>query len=192
MVGRRINETVPKIPKSQLDDLIIKEFHEKGHGGVLWTASEIRTKVWMLTLLKVRKSFIRRCRGCQIYNKEKAEQLLGVHSDERLNPSFPFTNICLDLFGPFEVRDCFRKCTRRKINAVKYTCLFSRAVHLDVVTDCSTEDFLQIFRRFVALRGYPEVVHSDSGTQLVGANKQLQGNFKMMKQDVLEMEFSVK
>ena len=30
------------------------------------------------------------------------------------------------------------------------------------------------------------VVNSDSGTQLVGANKQLQGNFKMMKQDVLE------
>ena len=63
---------------------------------------------------------------------------------------------------------------------------------MDVVTDCSTEDFLQTFRRFVALRGYPEVVHSDSGTQLVGANKQLQGNFKMMKQDVLEKEFSVK
>ena len=94
---------------------------------------------------------------------------MGAHSDGRLNPSFPFTNICLDLFGPFEVRDCFRKCTRRKINAVIYTCLFSRAVHLDVVTDCSTEDFLQTFRRFVALRGYPEVVHSDSGTQLVGA-----------------------
>ena len=63
---------------------------------------------------------------------------------------------------------------------------------MDVVTDCSTEDFLQTFRRFVALRGFPEVVHSDSGTQLVGANKQLQGNFKMMKQDVLEKEFSVK
>ena len=153
-VGRRINETVPIIPKSQLGDLIIKEFHEKGHGGVRWTASKVRTKVWMLNLLKVIKSFIRRCPGCRIYNKEKAEQLMGAHSDERLNPSFPFTNICLDLFGPFEVRDCFRKCTRRKIDAVIYTCLFSRAVHLDVVTDCSTEDFLQTFRRFVALRGY--------------------------------------
>ena len=58
MVGRRINETVPIIPKSQLGDLIIKEFHEKGHGGVLWTASKVRTKVWILNLLKVIKSFI--------------------------------------------------------------------------------------------------------------------------------------
>ena len=65
-------------------------------------------------------------------------------------------------------------------------------MNLDVVTDCSTEEFLQTFKRFVALGEYPEVVHSNSGTQLVGANKQLQGNFKMLSQYVLENEFGLK
>ena len=117
---------------------------------------------------------------------------MEAHFNERLNPLYPFANSCLDLFGPFEVIDCFRKCTRRKFNAVIYTCFFSRAVHLDVVTDCSAYKFLQTFRRFVVLRGYPEVLHSDSGTQLVGTNKQLQGNFKLIKQDILEKEISFK
>ena len=66
MVGGRINEKFPIIPKSQLGDLIIKEFHEKGHGGVLWTASKVRTKVWMLNLLKVLKNIIRKCSGCRV------------------------------------------------------------------------------------------------------------------------------
>ena len=58
--------------------------------------------------------------------------------------------------------------------------------------DYSTKEFLQTFRRFVSLRGFPEVIHSDSGTQLVGANKALQGSFKIMNDDFLIKEFNFK
>ena len=64
-------------------------------------------------------------------------------------------------------------------------CLFSRAVYLDIVLNYSTEEFLQTFRRFVTIRGYPEVIQLDSGTQLVGANRQLQSVYRVLDPDIL-------
>ena len=192
MVGRRIEQTVPLVPKSQFVELLIKEAHEKGHGGVLCTASKVRTKVWVPYLLKLIKSVIKKCTGCKLFNKERAAQLMGSHTEERIKPSYPFANICIDLFGPYEVKDCFRKTIIKKVYAAIFTCLFSRAVYLDIVMDYSTEEFLQTFRRFVTIRGYPEVIYSDSGTQLVGANRQLQENSHVLSQKHLSEELAFK
>ena len=117
---------------------------------------------------------------------------MGSATEERLNPSLPFTNLCIDLFGPYNVRSNLKKTSHYKIYAAIFTCLFSREVHLDIVMDYSTKEFLQTFRRFVSLRGFPEVIHSDSGTQLVGANKALQDSFKIMNDDFLIKEFNFK
>ena len=191
-VGRRIQQTVPLIPKSQLVELLIKDALEMGHGGVLHTASKVRTKVWVFHLLKLVKYILKKCTGCKIFNKTRAVQLMGAHTDERTQLSYPFSSICVDLFGPYEVEDCFRKTTVRKIYAIIFTCLFSRAVYLDIVLSYSTEEFLQTFRRFVTIRGYPEVFHSDSGTQLVGANRQLQRVYRVLDPDILSKELLFK
>ena len=117
---------------------------------------------------------------------------MGSATEERLNPSLPFTNLCIDLFDPYNVRSNLKKTSHYKIYLAIFTCLFSRAVHLDIVMDYSTKEFLQTLRRFVSLRGFPEVIRSDSGTQLVGANKALQGSFKIMNDDFLIREFNFK
>ena len=49
----------------------------------------------------------------------------------------------------------------------------TRAVHLDLAPDYSTDKFLQVLRRFVSIRGYPAKIYSDNGSQLVAANKEL-------------------
>ena len=88
------------------------------------------------------------------------------------------------------VRSTLKKTSLYKIYAAIFTCLFSRAVHLDIVMDYSTKEFLQTVGRFVPLRGFPEVILSDSGTHVVGANKALQGRFKMMNEDSLITEIN--
>ncbi|KAK4290852.1 hypothetical protein Pmani_028375 [Petrolisthes manimaculis] len=45
--------------------------------------------------------------------------------------------------------------------------------YIDLAEGYSTEDFLTTFRRFVALRGFPRMIHSDGGSQLVAASKEL-------------------
>lgn len=98
---------------------------------------------------------------------------MGQLIPERLKPSPPFYHISLDLFGPFYVKDTVKRRTKRKVYGVIFNCLVCRAVHTDLTEGYSTEDFLTTFRRFVALRGFPKMVHSDGGSQLVAANKEL-------------------
>ena len=48
-------------------------------------------------------------------------------------------------------------------------CVVTRAVHLDIIEDYGADSFLQTLRRFVSLRGCPEVIHCDKGSQLQAA-----------------------
>jgi len=45
-----------------------------------------------------------------------------------------------------------------------------RAVHLEIVTSCSTDYFLLAFHHFICRRGRPSTVSTDNGTNFEGAN----------------------
>ncbi|XP_078051699.1 uncharacterized protein LOC144477832, partial [Augochlora pura] len=46
-----------------------------------------------------------------------------------------------------------------------------KVVHIEIVSDLTTEGFLGAFRRFIGRRAIPAHVYSDNGTNFVGANK---------------------
>ena len=54
-----------------------------------------------------------------------------------------------------------------------FTCLNTGAVYLERAVDYSTIEYIQLLRRFFAVRGYPHEMLSDSGSQLAGAEKEL-------------------
>lgn len=56
---------------------------------------------------------------------------------------------------------------------VIFTCLNSRAVHLDVAADCTTMEYMQVLRTVFALRGVPELMISDDDSQIVGTEREL-------------------
>ena len=89
-------------------------------------------------------------------------------------PPFQFTSC--DYFGPYKVKIGCNKTAKHY--GVIFTCLNTRAVHLELAVDCTTMEFLQVLRRFFAMRGYPKCMLSDNGRQLVGAVAELQ---KMVK-----------
>ena len=66
----------------------------------------------------------------------------------------------------FITRGEVNKRSRGKAFGLILTCAASRAVHVDLLVDYSTDGFLQGFRRFMALRGSPSNVYSDPGSQL--------------------------
>lgn len=74
---------------------------------------------------------------------------------ERLQPSPPFANIGVDFFGPFTIRGEVLKRVRGKCYGLIFVCFASRAVHIDLSKDYSTDSFLQIMRRFASVRGWP-------------------------------------
>ena len=91
----------------------------------------------------------------------------------------------LDLFGPYSCRGEVQKRTSGKVWGLIFTDLCSRAVHIEVACGYSTEDFLLAFTRFVSIRGYPEAVFSDPGSQLVGADNELKQAWDSVDKEVL-------
>ena len=86
-----------------------------------------------------------------------------------------FAETGLDFVGPFLIwRGHVRKPTLIKAYVCVFICAATKAVHLELCADLSTEEFLATLRRFCDRRGTPSVIRSDNGTNFVGAFNDVQ------------------
>ena len=76
----------------------------------------------------------------------------------------------VDYFGPFYVT--FRRTTEKRWGFL-FTCLTTRAVHVEVVPSMDTSFCVIGVERFVSRRGTPAMIWSDNGTNFIGAEKEL-------------------
>lgn len=72
---------------------------------------------------------------------------------EQLQQSPSFSNMGVDFFGPFIIRGEVQKRVCGKCYGVFFVCFASRAVHVDVSKDYSTDSFLQVMMQFASIRG---------------------------------------
>ena len=84
--------------------------------------------------------------------------------------SLPLVVIGVDCFGPFLVK---RGRSQVKRYCVLYTCLVTRAVHIEVAYSMDTDSVINLMRRFIARGGTPELMRTDNGTNFVGGNEVL-------------------
>ena len=63
-----------------------------------------------------------------------------------------------------------------------FTCTSTRAIHLEIVTDLSTETFLLAFRRFVSRKLLPVVMISDNASTYLAAAEELKTLFDSIKE----------
>ena len=82
----------------------------------------------------------------------------------------PFSNTGVDYFGPFQVP--IRRSTEKRWGFL-FTCLTTRAVHIELVPSLDTSSCVMGVERFIARRGTPKTILSDNGTNFVGAQKEL-------------------
>lgn len=158
--------------KHKLTDLIIRDMHLKHlHAGIQNLLSIIRLKFWIINGKNAVKRVIKSCLVCYRVNPKPGQFLMGSLPSERVNPSRPFSNCGVDYAGPIFVKEG----TLRRSKLVKtYICIFvcfaTRAVHIELVQDLTTNSFLNALKRFCARRGKPSNIHSDNGSNFVGAN----------------------
>ena len=98
---------------------------------------------------------------------------MGRLPNARLTQAPPFTYTMIDLFGPYAVRGEVQKRTSGKAYGVIFTDLVSRAVHIEAVYGYDTPSFLLALSRFASVRGWPQFIYSDPGSQLIGAEKEV-------------------
>jgi hypothetical protein len=146
--------------------------HQNGHLGVAATTAKTRVKYWIQRVHDLVKLVKLKCVTCREFESKTESQLMCELPTERLLPFTPaFYATSCDYFGPYSVK--VRRNKTAKHYGVLFTCLNTRAVHLELAVDCSAMEFTQVLRRFFALRGQPEKMLSDIGTQLVGAQSEL-------------------
>ncbi|XP_066911613.1 uncharacterized protein [Clytia hemisphaerica] len=113
---------------------------------------------------------------------------------ERLSVgSHAFENVGVDYFGPINVKQGRR--TRRTAGTAKrygalFTCMTTRALHLELAGDLSTDSFILALRRFRARRGNPKTIRSDNGTNFVGAEREIREALAKWDQKRIQDELS--
>jgi hypothetical protein len=83
----------------------------------------------------------------------------------------PFTNVGVDAFGPWTIvsRRTRGGYANSKRWAIMFTCLVTRAVHIELVEEMSSSAFINAVIRFTSVRGKVKLFRSDRGTNFVGA-----------------------
>ncbi len=163
---------------------IIRAFHEYlKHVDTEFLLIYIRQHFWITRGREAVKRVRRDCTICRRNRAKPGEQLMGDLPDSRLDSgSLPVTRTAVDLFGPFEVGLARNRTAKRW--GVQFTCMVARAVFLELVPSLSTNDFLLALRKFISLYRKPEVIHSDNGTNFVGAERELREAVEEMYHDL--------
>ncbi|XP_051167314.1 uncharacterized protein LOC127285375 [Leptopilina boulardi] len=109
----------------------------------------------------------------------ESNYIMGNLPTNRVSFSRPFLHIGVDFCGPFYTKE-FRLRNRTKVKTYVsvFVCFATKAVHLELVNDLSTEAFISCLKRFCSRRGIPKTIKSNNGTNFVGADNELKTLFQ--------------
>ena len=151
---------------------LVRHVHERtAHSGRGYVLAELRRKHWIVGATPLVKKIIRHCVACRRRDAQPCQQREADLPVDRVTPHEPaFTSIGVDYFGPFTVK---RGRGREKRYDCMFTCLTTRAVHIETADTMDTDTFLNCLYRFMARRGEPRLIRSDNGSNFVGAEREL-------------------
>lgn len=153
----------------------MKDYHQRIlHGGANLVLSQLRERFWILKGRPLVKKILKQCVICKKLWGKPSSQPFGPLPLERLTLSRPFDNVGVDFAGPLY---CFDHSNGEmsKTYFMIFTCAAIRSVHLELVTNMTTESCLMALRRFIARRGVPSVIFSDNARTFRRAALELEG-----------------
>ncbi|BET03158.1 Pao retrotransposon peptidase [Nesidiocoris tenuis] len=162
--------------KGKFIDMLIDQCHsDLLHAGPHLTMSRIHSRFWIPSLRARVRSRIRSCNVCFRTKPKPTQPKMASLPALRLQGFKAFRNVGLDFAGPFSITP-YRQRGQRKLTK-SYFCLFIcltvKAIHIELVSDLTTECFLAAFKRFLCRRGPCEELRSDGGLTFVGARRKL-------------------
>lgn len=178
--------------ENRLTFLIIDDFHKTlMHPGAQTLQNLLAQHFWILSPKRAIRAVISRCLKCFRANPKPAPApLMGNLPSYRVNQIKPFSIVCIDYGGPFDIA----LGRGRGVKTFKgYICVFvctsTKAIHLELASELSTEAFLAALKRFIARRGRCSKIISDQGRNFVGASNYLSHLMKASAESQ-EIQFS--
>lgn len=174
--------------------LLITELHLRAlHAGPTLTLSLLREEFWILRARSVVRSVLYRCVPCTRERAAIPAELMGNLPDVRVNrTAHAFMHTGVDYAGPILLRTApGRNHKSHKAYIALFICMTTKAIHLELVSDYSTNAFLAAFNRIVSRRGLPASMYSDNDTTFKGADRELQVAFKASSEDLTVLNIIV-
>ncbi|XP_062616210.1 uncharacterized protein LOC134277925 [Saccostrea cucullata] len=156
--------------KHQLTDLIIMDIHKRSlHSGCSQTITEIRQSFWIPAIRHSVNHVLKKCIPCQkVIGQPFPLPDPPPLPKDRVSDCIPFSIAGVDYAGPLHVK--VNRQTK-KMYICLFTCATTRAVHLELVQDLSTETFVLAFKRFITNKGMPHTIYSDNGSTFLPAQR---------------------
>ncbi|UYV63113.1 hypothetical protein LAZ67_2003172 [Cordylochernes scorpioides] len=198
-VGGRLNNALLSfdqkhpiiLPKAHyITQLVIRHYHERLlHAGVQLTLSAIGEKYWIPSGRCLVKQILFKCIKCARFRTKAVQQLTGNLPTSRTNWTRPFTKTGIDFAGPVIVKTSnLRNARCDKAYIALFICMLPKAIHIELVSNLTTEAFLAALRRFIGRRGRPAEINTDNATNFVGADKDLRKLFNSNIHDFASSE----
>jgi len=184
-VGGRLNKTesisidarnpILLPAKSALTKLIFEYEHRRLlHAGPQALLSGVREQFWPMDGRNIARKTVHKCVQCFRTKPVICQPICGDLPKDRVEPRRPFEVCGVDYAGPILVKTSLRRNAQMTKGYIcVFICFVTKAVHLELVGDLSTNAFLAALRRFWSRRGMSKTIYSDNGTNFVGANRQL-------------------
>ena len=162
--------------KHVLTKVVIQSEHLRLlHAGPTLLTASLGRRFHIVAGTKAIRSLTRGCTVCRHNAAKSQPQVLGQLPKERVTPDIVFDKVGVDYAGPVFIKHGY---VRKPIVVKAYICVFVslsvKAVHLELVSDLTSDAFIACLRRFISRRGKPSLIWSDHGTNFVGANRELQ------------------
>lgn len=152
------------------------------HAGLRLTLSNLSQKYYIISATTLVKSVINKCVTCFRYRAQNAQQLMASLPQDRVVQDRVFNKVGIDYCGPFSVK---QSSMRRSVISKGYVCIFvcfvTKCVHLELVSDLTSECFLAALKRFQSRRGLPQTIYCDNASTFKGANNQLKELYVLCK-----------
>ena len=153
------------------------------HAGHLLTSASLSRRYHIVGGHKAIRSITRSCVVCRRRSAKPNPQLMGQLPKERVTPDAVFNNVGLDYAGPVYLK---QGSIRKPVIVKAYVCIFvslsTKAVHIEAVSDLTSEAFLACLRRFISRRGKPTLLWSDHSTNFVGAKRIIKRLYEFLKE----------
>ena len=152
-------------------EMMVQRVHlDTLHGGTEMMSAELRKRFWILKGKILAKSVKSRCPTCIRFDSSlpSLNENVAPLPPDRSTLSSSFSSVGCDFCGPFAIKV---KNKVEKMYILLFVCATTRAVHLEVTSSLSSDDFLLAYRRFVARRCVPKLIRSDNAMTFKKASK---------------------
>ena len=161
-------------PEKQLARLIIANALEKTlHGGTKQVLAQIRTNLWIPAGCGKIRKFILSYVKCSRFTAKANMPRMGDLPKSRIDvPTKAFQDVGIEFGGPFVCKGTYTKSIKAYV--ALFVCFASRAVHLEAVSDLTTQACIAALRRFTARRGCPAMIYTDNGSNFAGTKTEIE------------------